>query len=125
MIALVRLVHGLISLFFLACIAYVYRAGIQRRRGPLVVAAIAALTVEGAVVGVNGGDCPLGGVHHRVGDDRTFFELFMPPRLAKAAVPVLGGVAAVGFLLVLARPPRPPALTGEIAARTLASRAHA
>jgi hypothetical protein len=42
-------------------------------------------------------------LHHAVGDDRTFFELFMPRSWAKRAVPILGAVAAAGVTLVAIR----------------------
>ncbi|MEX1255808.1 MAG: hypothetical protein WEE64_15870 [Dehalococcoidia bacterium] len=109
MIALVRLVHGLISLFFVSCLAFIYYAAATRKRGRLVAAAVAALVAEGAIVSANGGDCPLGTVHRRFGDEKTFFELFLPKRLADGAVPFLGGVAVLGVLLTALRPPKPSA----------------
>jgi hypothetical protein len=57
------------------------------------------------VVGLNGGDCPLGAVHKRVVDDRTFFELFLPHRYAKRAVPFFTFVTLVGIALAF-RPGR-------------------
>jgi hypothetical protein len=102
-IVLVRTIHGLISAFFLTCIGLVYHAGVTGRRLPAARVAAVALVVEGAVVSANGGDCPLGGVHRRYGDERAFFELLLPKRAAKLAVPVLGGIAALGIGLVVAR----------------------
>jgi hypothetical protein len=102
----VRAVHALISLWFIACLGYVYYAGIARRRDRMLAVASGALVAEGVIVGLNGGDCPLGTVHRRYGDEKAFFELVLPKRAAKLAVPVLGGVALAGFALVAARPPR-------------------
>jgi hypothetical protein len=103
MVLLVRLMHGAITAFFTSCILYVYYAALRRKRGPILYGAIGALVVEGGVVMANGGDCPLGGVHRRYGDDRAFFELLMPQRAAKIAVPVLGAVAVLGIVLSLTR----------------------
>jgi hypothetical protein len=86
MVQLVRLLHGAFTAFFLSCFAYVYYAAIRRRRDPLVYGALGALALEGAVVFANGGDCPLGRVHRRYGDDRDFFEMLMPRRISKRAV---------------------------------------
>ena len=102
----VRTLHALISLWFISCLLYVYYAAFARKRDRMLAVATVALIGEGAVVGLNGGDCPLGAVHHRYGDDKAFFELILPKSVAKAAVPVLGGVAGLGFLLVVLRPPR-------------------
>jgi hypothetical protein len=107
MILAVRAVHGLFTAFFLSCLGYVYYAALARRRGPLLLGAAGALVIEGVVVGANGGECPLGTVHRRYGDEKTFFELLMPTWAARRAVPFFGLVALAGFGLALARPPRP------------------
>jgi hypothetical protein len=101
----IRAVHTLLSVFFLSCLGYVYYAGIARKRGRLLWGAIAALVLEGAVVSANGGDCPLGPVHRRFGDEKTFFELFVPKPVAKRAVPFFAVVTVVGFVMVVLRPP--------------------
>ena len=100
MVLLIRTIHGLLSAFFLACIAFVYYAAIADVNSPLAFAAAGALVLEGAVVALNGGDCPLGGIHRRYGDEKAFFELLMPPKAAKLAVPVLGTVTALGIALL-------------------------
>jgi len=101
MVLLIRTIHGLLSAFFLACIAFVYYAAIADVNSPLAFAAAGALVLEGAVVALNGGDCPLGGIHRRYGDEKAFFELLMPPKAAKLAVPVLGTVTALGIVLLV------------------------
>ena len=95
--------HAAIAVSFLLAIAYVWWCAVTGRRGPLLRAAIAALTTEGALVAANGGDCPLGCVQERMGDPVPLFELILSPRAAEDAVPVLGGVAALGIALVAAR----------------------
>ncbi|HXK33456.1 MAG TPA: hypothetical protein VNM91_05510 [Dehalococcoidia bacterium] len=100
--------HGLITAFFVSCLSIIYYAGITRRRRGLALAAAAAVSVEGIVVFVNGGEWPLGRVHRRVGDERTFFELIMPASLARHAVPALSAVAVGGMLLLALRRPRRP-----------------
>jgi hypothetical protein len=95
--------HAAIAVGFLLAIAYVWWAAVTGRRGLLLRAAIVALTTEGALVAANGGDCPLGCVQARMGDPVPLFELVLSPRAAKNAVPVLGGVAALGIALVVAR----------------------
>jgi hypothetical protein len=49
-----------------------------------------------------------------MGDPVPFFELVLPPRAAKAAVPLLAGSSVAGFLAVALRRPMkcgPPAVT--------------
>jgi hypothetical protein len=98
-----RVAHGLISLLFLFCIAAIYLGAWRGKAGAVTIAALAALGVEGALVLSSGGNCPLGPVLRKLGDETPFFELFMPPRAAKLAVPVLAAVSVLGAVLLAAR----------------------
>lgn len=99
-----RVVHTAISVFFLAAIGYVWWCALTGRRGRLLRLAVVSLVAEGATVAANRGDCPLGGLQDRIGDPVPLFELVLPPRLAKFAVPVLGVVAGGGILLLAVGP---------------------
>jgi hypothetical protein len=101
MILLIRLLHGIITVFFLSCLAYVYYSGISNNITLWSYLAMAALIIEGLVVAFNKGLCPLGRLHNKYGDQKTFFELFLPQPLAKKAVPFLGLAAAIGFFLLI------------------------
>lgn len=108
-VLLVRLLHAAITAFFVTCIGCVYYSALTGRRNRYLLPAIGALIVEGAVVYTNGGKCPLGRVHNRYGDEREFFELFMPRRFSQHAVPVLGALAGAGAVVALLRTLRAPA----------------
>ena len=99
-----RVMHGAIAAAFLAAIGDVWACALSGRRGPLLHVSVAALVVEGVVVAANGGDCPLGPVQDRVGDPTPLFELVLPPRAARLAIPVLGAFTSVGIALVARRP---------------------
>ena len=88
---------------FLAAIVHVWACALTGRRDPWLRVAVAALTLEGAVVTANGGDCPLGPLQDRLDDPVPLFELVLSPRAAKRAVPVLGAVAAAGIALLARR----------------------
>ena len=96
--------HTAIAVGFLAAIADVWASALTGRRGPLLHVAVAALVAEGVVVAANGGDCPLGGLQDRMGDPVPLFELVLPPRAARLAVPVLGAVTAAGIVQLARRP---------------------
>lgn len=98
--------HGAIAIGFLASIGYVWWCALARRRGRHLRPAIGALAAEGALVAANRGDCPLGRLGDRIGDDVPLFELVLPPRAARLAVPALGAVTAAGVAQLAARPPR-------------------
>jgi len=101
MIYLVRTLHGIITVFFLSCIIYIYYSGITNQKTTLAYIAVAFIFIEGLVVTLNKGICPLGPLHKMFGDQKTFFELFLPKPVAKKAVPFLGAVAFIGFLLLI------------------------
>lgn len=65
--------------------------------------AAAVLVVEGVSVLASRGDCPITPLLRRLGDETPLFELVLPPRAAALAVPVLGTVTALGFLLLVIR----------------------
>jgi hypothetical protein len=101
-----RLAHAAIAVSFLAAIAHVWRCALTGRRDRGLALAVGALAAEGALVAANGGDCPLGPLGDRIGDEVPLFELLLPPRAAKAAVPVLGLIAAGGVAALSLRAPR-------------------
>jgi hypothetical protein len=100
-----RVVHAIIAVGFLSAIGYVWWCALTGRRGRLLRVAVGALGTEGVLVAANHGDCPLGPLQQRMHDPVPLFELVLPPRAARLAVPVLGAVTAAGIAL-LARPTR-------------------
>lgn len=95
-----RIVHGLISLAFLACIAVLYVDAWRGSVNQVTLAALVALWVEGVLVLISGGSCPLEPLFRKLGDDTPLFELVLPPRAAQLAVPALGVVSTLGAVLV-------------------------
>ena len=92
--------HAGIAGAFLLAIGYVWWCALTGRRDRRLGLAIAALAGEGVLVIANRGDCPLGGLQERLGDPVPLFELVLPPKAAKLAVPVLGVISAGGVALV-------------------------
>lgn len=69
----------------------------------MTLAALGALCVEGILVLLSRGHCPLAPMLRSLGDETPFFELFLSPRAAKLAVPILGAVSVLGAVLLAAR----------------------
>ena len=63
------------------------------------------LGIEGVALILGRGNCPLGPFQARLGDPIPLFELVLPPRAAKAAVPILAAVAVAGIAALLILPP--------------------
>jgi hypothetical protein len=100
-----RVLHASWSVAQLWCLGDIWVSALRRRRSRRVWAGVAFLSVEGAALIVGHGDCPAGQMQAGWGDPVPFFELILPPRAAKAAVPVLAVVSVAGILaLVLRRP---------------------
>jgi hypothetical protein len=98
-----RTFHTAIALEQLLAIAYVWWCALSGRRDRMLRIAVGTLIGEGVLVTANHGDCPLGPLQDRLGDPVPLFELVLSPRAAKRAVPTLGGVAALGLVLLVVR----------------------
>lgn len=101
-----RVVHATWSVAQLACLGLIWQRVVTRRRGRALWASVGFLAVEGAALVLGRGDCPMGGLQEEWGDPVPFFELVLPPRAAKAAVPVLALVSAAAIVGLVFRSPR-------------------
>jgi len=102
-----RIVHTAWSVVSLACLGYIWACAATGRRDRRLWASVAFLSVEGAGLAVGRGNCPMGPLQAEWGDPVPLFELVLPPRAAKAAVPVLAGITVAGIALVVVRRPPP------------------
>ena len=102
---LFRIAHGVWGAMNMLGLALVWRAGITRRRDKRVYASTALLLTEGAALLVGRGDCPFASFQAGLGDPVPMFEWFLPPRAAKAAIPVLTIVTLGGLMVLWLRPP--------------------
>jgi hypothetical protein len=98
-----RVAHGVWSVGQLACLAYLWDYAVTGRHDRYLAATMGFLAVEGGALMVGHGDCPMGPLQRSWGDPVPFFELLLPPRAAKAAVPVLAAASVSAFGAVLAR----------------------
>ena len=100
-----RLLHAAWSVAQLSALAEIWIAAATRRRSPRLWASVGFLAVEGAALAVGRGNCPVGPLQSEWGDPVPFFELVLPPRAARAAVPALAIVSLVGMAAVVVRRP--------------------
>ena len=108
-----RVIHTAWSIAGLASLAYPWVCALARRRDPGLAAGVAFLAVEGVALRIGGGDCPMAARQREWGDAKPFFELVLPPRAAKAAVPILFGASVAGLIALAIRPPRGPRPSGS------------
>jgi len=98
-----RVAHGVWSIVGIATLRYIWACALSGRRDRRLWASIGFLSVEGVALVIGRGDCPFGPFQARLGDPVPFFELVLPPRAAKAAVPVLAGASLLGIFVVIVR----------------------
>ena len=98
-----RVGHGAWSVVGIATLGYIWACALSGRRDRRLWASIGFLSVEGIALVIGRGDCPFGPFQARLGDPVPFFELVLPPRAAKAAVPVLAGASLLGIFVVIVR----------------------
>lgn len=101
-----RVAHAAFSVVQLAALAYVWFCAVTRRRDRVLTGSAAALLIEGVALVIGRGNCPFGPLQARLGDPVPLFELLLPRRAAKAAIPALFLVAVGGLAGVVLRPPK-------------------
>jgi hypothetical protein len=100
-----RIFHASWSVGQLGALGYIWGSAITRHRSPRLWGAVAFLLAEGAALVVGRGNCPMGQLQAEWGDPVPFFELVLPPRAAKAAVPILAVVSVAAVAAVVLRRP--------------------
>lgn len=107
-----RFAHAAWSIAQLAALARIWVAALTGRRGRAVWASVAFIAMEGAGLAVGRGNCPVGRWQAAWGDPVPFFELILPPRAAKAAIPVLAATSTAGIAALVVRGVSPPLCGG-------------
>jgi hypothetical protein len=97
--------HAAWSVVQLSALTYIWACAVTRRRDRVAWGSVVMLAVEGAALVVGRGSCPMGSRQAAWGDPVPFFELVLPPRAAKAAVPVLGVISAAAIASLVFRRP--------------------
>lgn len=100
-----RILHSILAVYFALCLLYLYIVGLTGNVDrTLFIVAIVSLAVEGIAVFVfNQGSCPLIHIQKKIGDNKPFFELLLPSKLAKQAIPVFALLTIIAILIILIR----------------------
>lgn len=102
---LFRLAHLGFGAVGMTTFGYLWWCALARRRTRKLGLAIGFLSLEGLALLVGRGNCPFGPFQRRLGDPVPMFELVLPPRAAKAAVPALAIATVAGIVLATVRRP--------------------
>jgi hypothetical protein len=96
-----RVAHIAWGMAQLAALGRIWASALGVPRDGRFWAAATFLGVQGAGLVAGRGDCPMTPLQRRLGDPVPMFELVLPPRVAKAAIPVLAVVAVLGLVLAI------------------------
>lgn len=99
----IRIAHGAVTIVEIASVSYVWVCALGGRRDKWLKLALLALAGEGVGLAVGRGHCPLGPLQARQGDPTPLFELVLPKRAAKLAVPFLAAVTVGGLVTLVGR----------------------
>ena len=100
-----RVAHVLAGVVNMTALGYVWLSALTRRRDVVLTASVGVLSAEGLALVIGRGNCPFGSFQRSLGDPVPMFELVLPPRAAKAAIPLLAVVTLAGFGAVAFRHP--------------------
>ena len=98
----IRLFHTFIIVAMTTCILYVFYAGLSGVKGTFLTISIIAVVVEGLVLLLNKGQCPLTKLAVKYGDTyERFYDSFLPKKYTPFVVPGLTLIFIIGLVLVL------------------------
>jgi hypothetical protein len=100
---LFRIAHGVWGVFNMAALGNIWISALRGRPHRYLRSSIVLLGSEGVALVVGRGNCPFGPMQRSMGDPVPMFEWFLPPRAAKAAIPILAAVTLGGFAALLVR----------------------
>ena len=100
----IKVIHTLVWLVLVAAILYVCYAGAFDRVSPLVWYCVGAILIEGVVLFINKGKCPLTSLACKYTDTHPIgFDIFLPKWLARYNKVVFSAMFLIGLSLVLWR----------------------
>ncbi len=101
MLLIVRIIHSFFAITFLGGIVFLYYCILTGKPSRWLLPVTVVLLVEGVILFLNNGKCPLEPLHLKYGDDKGFFGMFLPEKALPYVLPVLFTVTILGFLLLV------------------------
>lgn len=98
---LTRFLHILLALIILASIIVIYFSVFTNDINGLTHLAVATVIFEGVILFIFKGKCPVVFLHKVFGDEQSFFDLFLPKKLANYVSWALVAAAFLGVALLI------------------------
>lgn len=99
----IRLIHIIVTIFLIFSIIYLYYAAFTRRFGYFLFIPLGALIAEAVFLIYNKGNCPMTRIHKKYGDEKGFWDLFLPKTIVPYITKTLEIITIIGFILVILR----------------------
>ena len=101
---IIKVLHTLIWAFFVLTILYILYAAIMDRIGTLLWIAIALVVVEGIILLINGGRCPLTRLGEKYTEETDVgFDIFLPKWVAKNNKTIFTTLYFIGVIIAIYR----------------------
>lgn len=96
-----KLIHTLIFVFASSCIVYVVYCGIVGKINRFLIASLGIVFAIGVIYAINGFECPLATIVHRLAGRRDVGDIFFPDWFANKIMPASTVVYVIGLALVV------------------------
>lgn len=100
---LVKFIHSAIFFVMSLCVMYILYAAVTDQRSPLLVVAVGAVLLEGAILALNRCQCPLTDLAKQYGDAKgSVTDIFLPAWFAPHVFTVCTTLFLIGVVLLIA-----------------------
>jgi hypothetical protein len=100
LILLARIIHIIIGLFFISCLIYLFISAFSPELTFWTYFSFVSITLEGLLLFANKGECPLTLFQNRLGDNKGFFDLFLPNKALPYVIPVFSVLTTLATVLI-------------------------
>ena len=100
LIILARIVHVIIGLFFISCLMYLFVSAFSPDLTFWTYFSFTAIVLEGLLLLANKGQCPITLFQNRLGDNKGFFDLFLPDKALPYVIPVFSILTTLACILI-------------------------
>jgi len=100
LILFARIIHVVIGLFFISCLAYLFISAFRPDITFWTYFCFISIILEGLLLFANKGECPLTLFQNRLGDNKGFFDLFLPGKALPFVIPVFSILTTLAAILI-------------------------
>ena len=100
MIVFARVIHVFIGLFFISCLVYLFVSAFSPNITFWTYFSFIAIILEAIVLLLYKGECPLTLFQNKLGDEKGFFDLFLPNKALPYVIPIFTILTTLATILI-------------------------